>query len=105
MRNKIIKIIEKYGLWFFTIWLICMIALFSCNISRKAKPCKQCPQYTNKIESLKKQHIEDSIKLDSVESEYHRLWEENQIFSSMLSQIENEPGGHEILKKLWNEKM
>ena len=31
-------------------------------------------------------------------------WEENQRFSSMLSQIENEPGGHEILQKLWNEQ-
>ena len=29
------------------------------------------------------------------------VWEENQRFSSMLSQIENEPGGHEILQKLW----
>ena len=62
--------------------------LIGCNVSKKTKPCKQCPQYTNKIESLEKQHIEDSITLDLIESEYYELWEEIQIFASMLSEIE-----------------
>ena len=33
--------------------------------------------------------------------DYIELWGENQVFSSMLAEIENEPGGHKILKKLW----
>lgn len=105
MRDKIIKVIEKYGLWFFAIWLICMMVLFLTmrDTSKKTNPCKQCPQYANEIESLKKQHVKDSIKLDLAESEYRRLWEENQIFTSMLGQIEYEPGGHEILKKLYDQ--
>ena len=36
-------------------------------------------------------------------AEYERLVDENQIFSSMLAEIENEPGGHEMLKKLYNQ--
>ncbi len=39
-----------------------------------------------------------------MEKDYVELWEENQIFSSMLSEIENEPGGSDIINKLWNIK-
>ncbi len=37
MRNKIIQVIEKYGLWFFAIWLICVMMLFltSCDAVEK----------------------------------------------------------------------
>ena len=34
---------------------------------------------------------------------YDELVEENQLFGSMLGQIEYEDGGHEILKKLYDE--
>ena len=56
------------------------------------------------IEHLNKQIQIDSMTLDRANKDYYELWEENQIFSSMLSEIENEPGGHEILKKLWNKQ-
>ena len=36
-------------------------------------------------------------------AEYERLVDENQIFSSMLAVIENEPGGHKMLKKLYKQ--
>jgi hypothetical protein len=36
-------------------------------------------------------------------AEYERLVDENQIFSSMLAEIENEPGGHKMLKKLYKQ--
>ena len=83
--------------------LILFVAFKSCNTHKKAKPCKQCPQYTNTIDSLELIIHSDSITMDLMEYEYSVLWEENQRFSSMLSEIENEPGGHEILQKLWNE--
>ena len=35
--------------------------------------------------------------------EVNRLVDENGIFTSMLGEIENEPGGHEILHKLFNQ--
>lgn len=56
------------------------------------------------IEKLKTRSYNDSVALNAIEKDYYKPWEENQIFSSMLSEIEGEPGGHEILKKLWNEK-
>ena len=55
--------------------------------------------------SLKKQRKLDSLTLGQIESDYYMVWEENQIFSSMLSEIENEPHGHEILKKLWDKSI
>ena len=51
---------------------------------------------------LEKQIEENLIVIKQLEKNYLELWEENQLFSSMLSEIENEPGGHEILKKLWD---
>ena len=78
---------------------------------RKARPCEniffrvqQCSQHTQTIDSLELIIHTDSVTMDLMEYEYLILWEENQRFSSMLSQIENEPGGHEILQKLWNEQ-
>ena len=43
--------------------------------------------------------VEENIKLENYIKE---LETENKRFSSMLAEIENEKGGHEILKKLWN---
>jgi len=36
-------------------------------------------------------------------AEYDRLVNENQMFGSMFAEIENEPGGHKMLKKLYNQ--
>ena len=57
---------------------------------------------TEQIEILNDKLNNDSIVMDQLGKDYYELWEENQIFSSMLSEIENEPGGNEILKKLWD---
>ena len=43
--------------------------------------------------------VMENIRLENYIKE---LEKENQRFSSMLAEIENEKGGHEILKKLWN---
>jgi len=59
-----------------------------------------------KVGYCKKYHelCKDTAISNQISKDYYSLWEENQTFSSMLSEIENEPGGHEILQKLWNEK-
>ena len=36
-------------------------------------------------------------------AEYERLIDENQIFGSMFAEIENEPGGHKLLKKIYEQ--
>ena len=43
----------------------------------------------------------DSI-INQMENDYIEQWEENQIFSSMLSEVENQPGGHKIIYELYN---
>ncbi len=44
----------------------------------------------------------DTAANNLLRRDYYSLWEENQRFSSVFAEIENEPGGHEILKKLWS---
>lgn len=43
----------------------------------------------------------DTAASNILQKDYYELWEENQRFSSIFAEIENEPGGHEILEKLW----
>ncbi len=62
---------------------------------------KPCSQFTQQIDSLKKKIKIDSLTLDQVNKDYYELWEENQIFASMLAEIENTEEGHEALKKSW----
>jgi len=82
--------------------LILFVAFKSCNTHKKAKPCTQCPQYTETIDSMQLRIDTDSVTIDLMEYEYIQLWEENQRFSSMLAEIESQPGGPEMLERLWN---
>ena len=93
--------------WLSSVFIIPMMAIIflsfeGCNAPKKTKPCGQCPQYTETIDSLELRIHTDSVTMDLMEYEYLVLWEENQRFSSMLAEIEGEPGGHEMLEKLWN---
>ena len=42
-------------------------------------------------------------EIELLEKQVEQLQDENNIFTSMLGEIENESGGHEILEKLYNE--
>ena len=59
--------------------------------------------YPEQIQKLRERIHIDSLTINQMEKDYVEQWEENQIFSSMLSEIENEPGGHEIIEKIWNQ--
>lgn len=61
-------------------------------------------EYCKKYNELKSKVKKDSLVIATMEKDYIEQWEENQIFSSMLSEIESEPGGHKILKKLWDKE-
>lgn len=57
-----------------------------------------------KVEYCKtvKELCKDTAASNILQEDYYELWEENQRFSSIFAEIENEPGGHEILEKLWS---
>ncbi len=74
----------------------------ACTTTKKSNPCKECPEFTHQIDSLKNKIQVDSITIKIIEADFDELWAENQIFSSMLSEIENEPGGSEIVNTLYN---
>ena len=52
--------------------------------------------YEQTIDSLESE-------LSFLQKECDNIQEENQIFGSMLGEIESEPGGSEILHKLYNQ--
>ena len=56
-----------------------------------------------KILKLKNSLLETESELSAMNEEVKRLSDENGLFTSMFAEIESEPGGHEILKKLFNE--
>ena len=56
-----------------------------------------------KILKLKNSLLETESELSAMNEEVKRLSDENGLFTSMFAGIESEPGGHEILKKLFNE--
>ena len=60
--------------------------LLTCTTTKKTKPCKQCPQYTQTLDSLKQRIQTDSATIDLMEYEMKRLEQENQVFGSMLAE-------------------
>jgi len=85
----------------FSVLAIVMLLYFKDDIL-KYNNSATCPENCEQqIDKLEAQHYNDSISLEIIEKDYYEVWEENQIFSSMLSEIESEPGGHDILQKLW----
>ena len=68
------------------------------NISEINNQLVECQSNSDTMnDSIKSLH--ENIKLlNQVNKD---LLNENQIFTSMLSEIENTSGGHEILKELW----
>ena len=83
----------------------------------KSEKEKYCESLKNKINELEKESSDKDIVILKLKNsllereneilltneEIKRLSDENGIFTSMLAEIEGQPGGHEILKYLWNE--
>ena len=62
----------------------------------------QCKHvYDNNLE-LNEALLERKEYIILLEEEVKRLSDENGIFTSMLGEIESQPGGSEILKELWD---
>ena len=82
--------------------ILIILMLVSCSPAKKTKPCTQCPQYTQEIDRLNKEIEDNKLVIEQIEQDYYVLWKENQIFASMLAEVDNEKGGHELLKELWD---
>jgi len=64
---------------------------------------KRYKEMANKHSELREQYIELKELYELSEADYNTIAEENQLFSSMLGAIEGEPGGSEILQKLFDQ--
>ena len=99
--NEITKI---YTTLFFV--LVCVIGAMVFSMIVKTNNVYQLnlevTDLKKEIEHLNKQIQIDSMTLDRANKDYYELWEENQIFSSMLSEIEITEKGHEKLKLSWD---
>ena len=61
---------------------------------------QQLEQYNKQLEA----EVDDLLETtEAYEEAYDALGEEVALFGSMFAEIENEPGGHEMLKKLYNQ--
>ena len=64
-------------------------------------------EYIQELEQYNKQleaEVDDLLETtEAYEEAYDALEEEVALFGSMFAEIENEPGGHEMLKKLYNQ--
>lgn len=85
-----------------------VVGLFSLSNIRKTRELNKINTELTECQSNNK-IMSDSIKslhedIDLLNQANEELVDENQIFTSMLSEIEHTRGGHEILKELW-EKM
>lgn len=98
--QKVYKTLRTLG-FIFSVLSVVILLYFKDDIL-KDNSSATCPENcSQQIDKLEAQHYNDSISLEIIEKDYYEVWEENQIYSSMLSEIENEPGGHKILQKLW----
>tara|TARA_Y100000389_G_scaffold158791_1_gene160352 strand:+ start:47 stop:343 length:297 start_codon:yes stop_codon:yes gene_type:complete len=76
-----------------------------CNVKKLINPSKGnhgCYEQLEKIKSLESDISQKNKEFQTMDEEVKRLSEENNIFTSMFGEIETEPGGHEILEKLFN---
>ena len=101
MKMKTMKITDwiKNGV-LATIIMLCILHYMTNNklIDKQVESIKNL-QEQNRVLIDEQLELLDNIAL--MGEEIDRLTEENQIFGSMLGQIEFEEGGHEILEKLY----
>lgn len=83
------------------ILILAAITVFIC--------CYKNSQQKEEFERLEKTNVQLHKDLETaltdvslLEAELEMVWDENQIFTSMLAEIEGEPGGSEILSNLWD---
>jgi len=100
MKNQVLK------LQILCLILVAFVGIMSFSMIVKTSNIVQLKievsNLKEEIEHLNKQSQIDSMTLDRINEDYCVIWEENQIFSSMLSEIEFTEEGHEILNDSWD---
>jgi hypothetical protein len=60
----------------------------SCSTTKKAEPCKECPHFTQQIDSVKNKITIDSVTIGIIEKNFDELWEERDLTNAMI-QVES----------------
>ena len=88
----------NYRIIIYTLSIMLVAMLLHCIDTNK-----HYKELATKHSDLREQYIELKELYELSEDDYNMIVEENQLFSSMLGAIESEPGGSEILQKLFEE--
>jgi len=84
------KIKDQLGMVLWTIIVLTPVLIIALYITpKKTKPFEGCPQQTQQIRILKEKIEQDSIHIEMIEYNYDLIFEENQIFGSMLAEKEH----------------
>ena len=93
---------RKHGLMIVAV-VGCLALLQYSKVLAKAKDgyIEELEQYVKLLEDEQLELLETTTLMEEA---YDVLERENQLFGSMLAEIENEPGGLELLKKLYDKE-
>jgi hypothetical protein len=93
--------LKQYGL------VIILVIMICCSLGYISARNKAQQEYIRTLEAANRTLVDEELELLETTTlmgeQIDDLVQENQIFSSMLAEIENEPGGHAMLKKLYNQ--
>ena len=93
--------LKQYGLIIILVIIInCLLGFMSAHNKAKDEYIQELEQYNKKLETEVDDLLETTV---AYEEAYDALEGEVALFSSMFAGIENEPGGHEMLKKLYDQ--
>ncbi len=100
--NDVKRFVAEYGIPIVLVLGIGILGSLANNMARGYKKQVQTLQEANRC--LEDEQLELLKTTTLMGEEIDRLSYENDVFGSMLAEIENEPGGHELLKKLYDQE-
>ena len=87
--------------------VIILVITICCLLGYVSAHNKAQQKYIRTLEDANRTLVDEELQLLEsnvlMEETIDELFEENQKFGSMFAEIENEPGGHEMLKKLYDQ--
>ena len=103
--NDAKRFIAEYGVPIALVFIIGVMGTLAyarkALANEKNEYIQELEQYTKLLEDEQLELLETTTFMGE---EIDRLVEENEVFGSMLAEIENEPGGHKLLKKLYDQE-
>tara|TARA_B100000900_G_C20433557_1_gene656018 strand:- start:497 stop:835 length:339 start_codon:yes stop_codon:yes gene_type:complete len=102
MKNNNWNRIMWFIMYMVMLGLLIKILILNDTLHKQEKELESLKTSYSELES---QFMDLQVEHATAFDEVIRLEDENNIFTSMFGMIETEPGGHEILSKLWKENM